>query len=202
MTLASSVDLLAENPAVFSVLRKILEVGFVRQKRWIQQLFTLTSENRVLDIGCGTGEFAPLFKIAHYWGIDISRSYAAHARKKTGQEILVMDGNRLAFKSERFDYILIMAVLHHLKDEAVIQVLAEAKRVLKPEGRVLVMEDTKIEAFDSLLVRWVQKYDKGAYIRNSQAYKAMISDFFTIKDEWPFRSGACAYAAFFLEKPH
>jgi len=200
MTLASSIDFLAGKPAVFASLRKVLEAGFIRQKGIIKNVFQLSGEKKVLDIGCGTGEFAPLLKMSDYWGVDICYEYMAYARKKTGEKFLVMDGNRLAFTRDVFDNILIMALLHLLKNEEVIHVLSEAKRVLKPKGRVLVMEDAKIEAYGSAVVRFVQKYDKGNFIRKHEEYKEMMLHFFTIIHEWPFRSGACSYYAFLLEK--
>lgn len=55
-----------------------------------------------------------------------------------------------------------MGVFHHLSNEDCQQVFSELKRVVKPEGLLLIMEDTKSK---SPLTEFIHYLDQGDYIR-------------------------------------
>jgi len=81
----------------------------------------------VLDIGCGNGLFAydlmaakPFLKIV---GVETK----AHPDCLIKQ--CVYDGQSLPFQDKRFDYVLLINVLHHTNDPAI--VLSEAARVAR-----------------------------------------------------------------------
>ena len=192
---------LACRPAIFSFIRKCLELNFVKQKRLVRQVFDCQDKNKkVLDVGCGTGEFAPVFRKLNYQGIDISQDYIKYATKKDKSCFQVMDARNLDFQDETFDYILIMAILHHLSNEDVKKVLVESKRVLKSSGTILVMEDAKISALENGLVRLFQGLDKGENIRQPGEYEDLIRQYFKIIKQKSFRSGVCVYHSFILQK--
>lgn len=193
-------DFLAGKPVVFAFSRKLLELGFVKQKRMIKEVFDTSGDTKNLDIGCGTGEFAPLFKNADYHGIDIFPPYIAYAKKKNSGNFYLMEATDLSFKDETFDHILFMAILHHLQTDEVMKALVEAKRALRPRGRVLIMEGAKIEKYNGAVIKFFQTLDKGNFIRPSNEYKDMALTFFNVIHECSFRSGVCAYYALLLEK--
>ena len=105
----------------------------------------------------------------------------------------------MEFPDKTFDRIIIIAILHHLQKDEVIKVLAEAKRVLKPGGEILILEDAKIENLDNFIVRFVQKFDVGNFMRTPQDYREITSDFFKIIKDWSFRSGGCSYYGLLLK---
>lgn len=192
---------LAQNPIFFSFLRKVLELNFRGQKQLIRETIGKGIENKkILDIGCGTGAFAPLFNSQNYFGIDILPVYIEYAKKNCKGSFEVMDATNLKFPSESFDRVLIMAVLHHLNDEDADMVVKEALRVLKPNGQVLIMEDSKIPRLENALVRFMQKFDKGEFIRTPEKYEKIVSPYLAIKSKKEFRNGACVYFGMFLEK--
>jgi ubiquinone/menaquinone biosynthesis C-methylase UbiE len=193
-------DYLAAKPSLFSLFRKILELNFIKEKKIIRDFFDLRTNKQILDIGCGTGEFSGLFKNLDYCGIDISASYINYAAAKNKGNFQVMDATHLKFSNNSFDYVLIMAVLHHLTDTEVDQVLSEAKRVLKPNGKILIMEDAKIKEMDNLIINFFQKFDKGRYIRTPAGYRRIINPFFNIIKEFTFRSGVCTYYGAVIKK--
>lgn len=193
-------NFLATRPTIFAFLRRAIELGYRTQKKIIKEVFGESENKKVLDIGCGTGEFAPLFKNADYYGIDISFSYIAYAKKKNKGKFLVMDATKLEFNNDVFDQILIMAILHHLEIDDVKKILIEAKRVLKSDGKILILEDVKIEQLDNFIVRFVQKFDVGNFIRIPEEYKDIVLNYFKIVGEWRFRNGGCTYYGLLLEK--
>jgi ubiquinone/menaquinone biosynthesis C-methylase UbiE len=186
-------DFLSSKPMLFSFLRKIIELNFARQKKIIRSAYREHGGGHVLDIGCGTGEFAPLFDRGNYCGIDISPAYISFARKTRKWNFEVMDAKKLSFPEKSFDFVLIMAVLHHLNDEDASNVLKEAKRVVKDQGTVLLLEDAKIPHLMNPIIAFIQSKDIGNHIRPAQNYRNLLEMFFSINKESTFRNGGCLY---------
>ena len=86
------------------------------------------AENKILDIGCATGEYCQeLNKLGFRCvGIDINPEYISKAIEN-GVEAQVMDAKCLKFPDKSFDTILLFEVLEHINNP--IEVLDEAKRV-------------------------------------------------------------------------
>lgn len=191
---------LADQPAIFSRLRKIIELNFSKQKRIIKKTFDFNDSKKILDIGCGTGEFADLFSKFDYYGIDISATYIAYAAKRKRGNFKVMDATKLDFPDNSFDYILIMAILHHLDDDKINQVLSEAKRVLGLGGKALLMEDAKIAKLENSIIKFFQRFDRGDFIRTPEQYKSIVQKYFVVSGEQAFRNGGCIYYSLVLKK--
>jgi ubiquinone/menaquinone biosynthesis C-methylase UbiE len=104
----------------------------------------------VLDVGCGTGTLAIAAKrrvgaAGAVHGIDASPEMIARARKKTNRANVsvtfdVALAESLPFPDARFDVVLSTVMLHHLRRAVREQCLREIRRVLKPGGRVLVVD--------------------------------------------------------------
>ena len=92
---------------------------------------------RVLDIGCGSGFIAyHLGAMLHgpVQGTDVGPTTLAPIPYSR------FSGRQLPFSDQTFDVVLFCYVLHHAQDAEVL--LAEARRVLSPSGRVVIYEDT------------------------------------------------------------
>ena len=108
----------------------------------------LTKSDRVLDIGCWTGIWEYLLEKRDYnnfMSIDISKDAVRIANKikkmyKMRSIFRVGDAERLKFPDKSFDVVLLFSTLHHLPRKSMEKSLAEAKRVLKKGGRVVVTE--------------------------------------------------------------
>jgi ubiquinone/menaquinone biosynthesis C-methylase UbiE len=194
------VNYLASRPAIFSCLRKLAELNFAKQKKLIKNNLEIIPGKKILDIGCGTGEFAGLFKNLDYTGIDIDPAYIDYAKKHYPGSFQIMDATQLDFPDETFDRLLIMATLHHLDNEQMAQVLAEAKRVLKNDGRAIIMEHAHIAALEDWSARFFQKFDKGDFIREPADYQEAIQKYFKILKQENFKNCALTYCSFILEK--
>jgi ubiquinone/menaquinone biosynthesis C-methylase UbiE len=104
----------------------------------------------VLDIGCGTGSLAIAAKhrvdaAGMVCGIDASPEMIERARRKARKaqvDVRFADSvvERMPFPDGHFDVVLSTMMLHHLPGAARRQCLRETARVLKPGGRVLVVD--------------------------------------------------------------
>ena len=104
----------------------------------------------ILDICTGTAANAisivktdPAAKVI---GIDISRDMLKIAEKKVQKyelphiKLYEMDATNTKFQNETFDIVLISLVLHEISDELAKKMITEAKRVLKKNGKIIVVE--------------------------------------------------------------
>ncbi len=96
------------------------------------------------DLGCGTGALSAALAphVAHVHAIDASPEMlsTAHARLAGVRNITVAHGaiESLPLPNASLDAAVLLLVLHHVADPA--RALAEVRRVLKPNGRVLVAD--------------------------------------------------------------
>ena len=116
---------------------------FPRQQYAIQAL-NISLGQRVLDLGVGTGFSLPLYpQHARVIGVDLSSKMLREARKKVLRErlshvdLMEMDAAHLAFPDNTFDCVIVAFVISVVPDP--LQVLAEIKRVSKPEGQIVII---------------------------------------------------------------
>jgi ArsR family transcriptional regulator len=104
------------------------------------------SVDDLLDVGTGTGRMLELFgpRIARGVGVDLSREMLAVARahlERAGLRhchVRQADMYQLPFPSASFDAVLVHQVLHYAETPG--DAVAEAARVLRPGGRLLVID--------------------------------------------------------------
>jgi ArsR family transcriptional regulator len=100
----------------------------------------------LLDIGTGTGRMLELFgaKVQHAVGVDLSREMLAVARvnlERAGLRngsVRQADMYQLPFPGGSFDAVVVHQVLHYAERPGA--VIAEAARVLRPGGHLLVID--------------------------------------------------------------
>jgi len=93
----------------------------------------LPKKGRGLEIGVGTGRFAA--PLAIQFGIDPSKKMLEIAKAR-GIKVKSSGGENLPFKNSVFDYVALIITLCFVKNP--IQVLKEAGRVLKKNGKIII----------------------------------------------------------------
>ncbi len=117
----------------------------------------LGTVGRVADLGCGLGFFGHLllsrFPRARIDGFDLHEETVAEARRRAAAHrgrltFSVGDVAHLDVRDGLYDLVTTQALLvHQSRPEAV---LREARRILRPGGRVLLVEPDPRAAFDAL----------------------------------------------------
>jgi ubiquinone/menaquinone biosynthesis C-methylase UbiE len=111
-------------------------------KNWAE----IAPEATVLDIGCGTGELEQLFLAENpqqvMIGVDISEKMLLIAQHKCHTYSHVSFHNvsvsNLPFENNCFDVIVSASAFHYFDDPHT--ALIEIKRVLKPQGKVFILD--------------------------------------------------------------
>jgi SAM-dependent methyltransferase len=184
---------LARRPRVFDGLRWILEAGFTGELRVLRHE-RCRDAALTLDLGCGTGALASAFAAGRYVGIDASLTYLARAvRKHPRHRFLAMDGCALAFADGTFDLVVVAGVVHHMDDGDAAAFLGEARRVLRPRGRLVLWEDVPTRSAWNVVGRLVHHLDEGDHIRPPEHYVNLVRKFFPAVRGYPMRSGVCDY---------
>jgi demethylmenaquinone methyltransferase / 2-methoxy-6-polyprenyl-1,4-benzoquinol methylase len=104
----------------------------------------------VVDLACGTGDLAALAARAgaHVLGIDFARAMLARARGR-GAALVQADAGALPLRDGRVDAVTCGFALRNVT--CIPQVLAEAARVLRPGGRLVLLEVAEPRG---ALLRW------------------------------------------------
>ncbi|WP_434380426.1 ArsR/SmtB family transcription factor [Melittangium boletus] len=143
--LARLTELLRRREDVHTLNEKLLEPG-QSWRLWAAALASLLPPLDMVDFGCGTGVLTvELARWArHVTAIDRSASALGKARAEAERlglhNITYLEANleALPLKSAAYDLVVLSQSLHHV--ESCERVLAEGARLLKPGGRMVVLE--------------------------------------------------------------
>ncbi len=152
---------------------------------------------KVLDIACGTGEFErlllnknPTQKII---GVDISENMLNVARKKyqaySNIKFEQASAHSLPFNSHYFD-VVVCANSFHFFDKPQVA-LREIKRVLKPDGKVIILDWNKDYFICRICDLFLQLFDPAHQQCYTQAelHQLLISAEFQLHSATKFRLG-------------
>ncbi len=126
---------------------------------------SITTSYKILDVGCGTGELAHSlaedFKAAKVHGIDLSETMIEKARAKEFKENIdfrVGDVEQLPYEDNTFDVITCSHSFHHYPNKE--KAMAEMYRVLKPNGRLMIIDGCRDVFFGRIIFDIVEMVEK------------------------------------------
>ncbi len=148
---ASRVGALLHHPLLYDLFVGIALRGRERVFRdELLDLARVSAAETVLDVGCGTGTLACLAKRrvgseGTVYAVDASAKMIARAGAKARRVNSEIQFRRAAaqslpFPGGMFDVVLSTLMLHHLGRAPRRRFAEEMRRVIKPDGRVLVVE--------------------------------------------------------------
>ena len=92
-------------------------------------------KGKVLDVGCGIGDFLKYRKNNPTIGIDINKSIVAYC-KSQGLNVISFEDGKIGFDDDSFDGVVLDNVLEHIEDPSML--LYEIRRVLKNDGTFII----------------------------------------------------------------
>ena len=137
-----------------------LDVDKIWRKKALKQIVDAPAPVQVLDLACGTGDFsiaiAKTLTEGHVTGVDLSKGMLAVMREKVAKaglnEMISIeegDGENLRFPDNTFDRVTIAFGIRNFEDRP--KGLREMLRVLKPGGRLVILELSRPE---NKIIRW------------------------------------------------
>ncbi|RKE98805.1 class I SAM-dependent methyltransferase [Ichthyenterobacterium magnum] len=132
---------------LFEKVYHIIKSISLKRKLKLINSFSFT-EKKLLDVGCGTGDFLKVAKDSNWLvsGIEPNAEARKIANKKTNNSVFEIE-QLLKFKPHSFDVISLWHVLEHLPklDEHI----AVFEKLLKPDG-VLIIAVPNYKSYDAL----------------------------------------------------
>jgi ubiquinone/menaquinone biosynthesis C-methylase UbiE len=151
-------------PRVYDACCAVYErLGLIRWRRWLVS----GARGLTLDVGCGTGRNLPLFgPDVRAIGIDVDHALLRRARRRAPAARLVQAGaEALPFRAGVFDTVISGLAFCSVGDPVV--GLAEVRRVLRPAGRLRMLE----------------------HVRSAAPWKARWQD--RLQPSWTWFTGGC-----------
>ena len=115
-----------------------------RSNRLVPSIADLQRSHQVLDVGCGPGAAvrAAAGSVARAVGVDRSAAMIEIARRRSRRfdnvEFAIGGAEQLPFPDAAFDRVWAIHSFHHWEDQT--RGIAESRRVLRPDGLLLIVE--------------------------------------------------------------
>jgi len=172
-------------PAVYNFIQLIAGARMYRA-RMVREYVKPFEGCRILDIGCGTGEYVEFLNRCcsryEYFGLDAEARYVAHGKKvfagRPGIHLYhqVLTEDAIA-EFRNFDIVLAMGVMHHMDDLMVLSLLRLAKKALKPAGRLVTYDPGRFNDMNHIEM-FFMNHDRGRNIRFPEHYDRLVAAVF------------------------
>jgi ubiquinone/menaquinone biosynthesis C-methylase UbiE len=137
--------------------------------------------DRVLDLGCGTGDLAADLARAgaHVTAADVAQpalDRAARRHPELQLRLIAIDGP-LPFEDGTFDIVLSSEVIEHVADTA--RWLSEVRRVLAPRGRLLLTTPShgRVRLLAGGIERYSEPLGDHLHLYTARSLRAVLREF-------------------------
>ncbi|MGH9691752.1 MAG: class I SAM-dependent methyltransferase [Candidatus Acidiferrales bacterium] len=131
------------HPGAPSWFNRLIDRLQLRAVRRALALADLQPGSSILDVGCGTGRWIRRYQELGFraTGTDATAAMLRLAREQgTVTSLVIGEASRLPFAGAKFDAVSDTTVVQHIPSSLHAQVLSEMARVLRPGGRLILME--------------------------------------------------------------
>jgi len=167
------------------LLRVYGQIEYRTTMHYIHELLTGNPTAKIADIGPGTGRYTiPLAEEGYnLTAVELVNYNLGILKQKAEREkltnVTAFQGNALdlhRLSRDSFDLVLLLGPLYHLfKEEEKIQALKEAKRIVKPDGKIIagyIMNEYAVVMFGAKEGHLLESISKGKldsdfHVRNS-----------------------------------
>ena len=143
----------------------------------------------MLDVGCGPGTNAEHFAHADYLGIDVNPAYVATASRRHGRRFVTADvTGPAAWGADKFDFILVNSLLHHLDSPSVRRLLARLGSLVSDDGYIHILELVLPPERHSLRAV-LANADRGRFARPLSDWRLLFEESLAIDGFEPYSLG-------------
>lgn len=158
---------------------KYYENAALGLKLKLHQWLPENREARCLDLACGCGEFLYLLEkigFVNTTGVDLCKEELEQARNYVKATLFQADV--LAYlkeaESASLDFVSALNLLEHLSKDALLAVLNECRRVLKPGGTLVAMVPNAVSPFGSVTRYWDITHEWAFTTNNFRQLAALV----------------------------
>jgi len=155
--------------------KRVLE----REAEYIRR--ELIGYQKILDVGCGIGQFEQKLQNLNITGLDNSEEMLIEARKRSDKKFILGNAEKLRFKDSSFDAVFYVTTLEFIDDYK--KSIDEAVRVLEPEGKLVVMLLNPESEYFKAHMQKEDSYFRKIKHTNLMEIKSYISKFYQISKE-------------------
>ena len=159
-------------PTIYNLFSKII----ARNARaiYVNKYIRPKENDKILDIGCGTGDILLHLPSVSYVGLDMSDAYIKHAKKRFSKRGIFLTApiDRVLIKEHSlsdFDIDLATGVLHHLNDADAAVLFEVARAALKLGGRLVTLDGGFVKG-QSQMTRFILSKDRGRHVLTEYSY--------------------------------
>ena len=163
-------------------------IDFIKKKRLELIKKDINKNDKIIEIGCGSGNLLKHLECDNISGVDISPLMIEECKKILPKgKFLTGDAENLQFKDNTFDKVIISEVLYYLPD--LNKAISEAFRVLKKDGLLLITSLNKkynfVRTFVKVLKIGVHDDISMSYISLKKLKKILTEKGFKIEEIKP-----------------
>lgn len=129
-----------------------------RYRRALRLIRLVKKSGRLLDIGCGTGEFLELTQEFGYESMGVEPSPTASRIAARKNRVLGGEWPDVRLDRQDFDIVSLWSVLEHVPDP--LPFLEKVREILKPDG-ILVLRVPLADGFVPSLALWIYRLSGG-----------------------------------------
>ena len=171
---------LLTRPEVYCKVRDML--GLNRWlRRYVGRYIKPSSGDRILDVGCGTGEVTRYLRGTTYVGVDRHQPYIDFAIQNFGSQgkfVCADVADHVETFRGEFDIVLANGLLHHLNNSLAERLFEIGAQVLSDQGRMITVDPCRFQG-QSRITRFIVNNDRGKNVRQFEDYAPLAGQAFS-----------------------
>ncbi len=154
---------LMKQPILYKIIQTTLGAGIHQlAKSYLKK--SIHNLSKVLDQGCGTGEYSLLF--SNYTGLDNNPKDIDFAKNNYKGDFVIGSAAKMPFKNNSFDCVFAVGLHHHLTDVLAKKAMLEALRVIQKGGQVIIIDAILPKNPLNIIGLILRKLDRGGHVRS------------------------------------